>query len=299
MVGTCIQETLQQKYVFEDLSTESGVDVRNYDQVVTRIKESSSNIVLHLAAKTNVDACEEDKTADASHLSARGMQPDDFGLLDWHEWQEKNTAYAVNVVGTLNIARACKETGKKLIYVSTDFVFDGKKDTMYQEEDEPNPLSHYARTKWWGEQVVRKVHEDYIIVRFAYPYGTHHAVKKDFVRIIQARMALGEKVSGVTDQIITPSFAPDIAHALDNLMRHSVSNQTFHLVGSSSLSPYDIAVAIATQFGYDTQIIEKIRAREYYKDRAPRPQFLRVSNEKIVKRGVEMKTFQEGLRAIS
>ena len=147
--------------------------------------------------------------------------------------------------------------------------------------------------------MVRRLLNNYVIVRFAYPYGTHHAVKKDFVRVIRSRLESREEVRGVTDQMITPSFTPDIAHALDHLIGHVVQNQTFHLVGSDSLSPYDIVVAIAQQFGYDTQIIKKTTAGEFYKNRAPRPQFLKVSNEKIKKRGVAMKTFREGLKTLS
>jgi len=305
MIGSCIQETLHNTYSFEDLSTESGVDIRNFDQVLDRVKKSSSAVVLHLAAKTDVDGCEKDRIKDSKilrslskpDLALRDKDPMDFDI-DWKEWKNENTAYAVNVVGTLNIVRACKEANRRLIYISTDFVFDGRENKTYSEDDKPNPINYYAQTKWWGEQVVRNLLTNYVIVRFAYPYGTHHAVKKDFVRIIRSRLESGEEVAGITDQIITPSFAPDIAYALDHLIGHAVSNQTFHLVGSDSLSPYDIAVAIADQFGYDTQVIKKTTVEEFYKNRASRPQFLTVSNEKIRKRGVDMKTFREGLASL-
>ncbi|MBI4136619.1 NAD(P)-dependent oxidoreductase, partial [Candidatus Roizmanbacteria bacterium] len=282
MVGSCIQETLRDRYVFEDLSTESGVDVRDFDHVLARIQKSSSEVVLHLAAKTDVDGCEKDKLEDSERRGAK--DPNDF-TIDWKQWRTVSSAYAINVVGTLNIARACKEVHKRMIYVSTDFVFDGRENKTYTENDEPNPLSYYAQTKWWGEQVVRSMLSDYIIARFAFPYGTHHPVKKDFIRTIYERLESRQEVSIVSDQIITPSFAPDLARAIDHLISHAVHSQTFHLVGSDSLSPYEIAVAIARSFGYDTQIIKKTTAQEYYQNRAPRPQFLRVSNEKIRKRG--------------
>src|SRR3989344_4235798 len=134
LVGSRIVELLKDKYEFEP----SNVDVTSKDKIAKKITSSDAPIVLHLAAKTSVDGCEED------HSSAR----------------------AVNGVGTQNIVDACQKSSKKLIYISTDFVFDGSKD-LYSEEDKPNPINWYGRTKYEGEEIVKKSSTPWIIARIA------------------------------------------------------------------------------------------------------------------------------------
>jgi dTDP-4-dehydrorhamnose reductase len=298
MVGSCITDTLNNRYQFIDLSYTTGVDIRNRELLHTFIKEVGTDIVLHLAAKADVESCERDAESDAKLLPTEGFDVRTASNLDWRKWEQVNSAFAINVVGTLNLAMVCKELKKKLILISTDFVFDGKKEGRYTEEDTPHPINHYARTKYWSEQVVSTIMDDYLIVRLAFPYGTHHEEKKDFVQIIRDRLESNQKVKGVNDQIITPTYAPDIAYALDNLITHSVSNTVFHAVGSESLSPYQAAVAIAMQFGYDPQMVQNISAEKFYANRTVRPGKLAISNEKIIRRGVHFSSFIDGLKKI-
>jgi dTDP-4-dehydrorhamnose reductase len=124
LVGSRVVELLKDKYEFENLSRSSGVDITDKNQVLEKIKGSNAQVVLHLAAKTNVDGCELDKPL-----------------------KEKGEAWKINVEGVRNVAEACSQTNKKLIYISTDFVFDGTKDA-YSEEDIANPVNWYAQTKY-------------------------------------------------------------------------------------------------------------------------------------------------------
>ena len=217
LVGSRIVELLKGRYDFET----SDIDITDRQKIIDKIKSSDAPIVLHLAAKTNVDGCEKDRSA----------------------------VWAVNVVGTQNIVDACQESKKRLIYISTDFVFDGEKTSEYIEEDTPNPINWYAKTKYEGEKIVQTLSCPWIIARIAYPYRANFE-RNDFARAILKRLQDQKAVAGVTDHKFSPTFVDDITHALDALIK-SESTGIFHVVGSQSLSPYDAGVAIAKTFSFD------------------------------------------------
>jgi len=272
LVGSRIVELLSDKYEFENLSISTGVDITNRDVVLERIKASDAQIVLHLAAKTNVDGCEKDK--------ALG---------------EDGEAWKINVEGTKNIADACSQTNKKLIYISTDFVFDGTKE-VYSEEDIPNPINWYAQTKYEGEKIVQNLKTPWIIARIAYPYRANFT-KLDFFRAILSQLKKGESVTAVTDHIFTPTYIDDIASALDVLIGNNFQG-IFHVVGSQSLTPLDAVNLIAQEFELDKSKINKTTRSEFFNSRASRSFQLRLKNDKITKLGVQMRTFEQGLREI-
>lgn len=275
LVGSRIVELLQDKYEFENLSRSSGVDIVDKNQVLEKIKSSDAEIILHLAAKTDVDGCEKDK-----------------------ELGENGEAWKINVEGTRNVAEACLETNKKLIYISTDFVFDGTNPPAggYSEEDVPNPVNWYAQTKYAGEKNVEALRMPCIIARIAYPYRANFT-KLDFFRAILGRLKNGESVAAVTDHIFTPTYIDDIASALDVLIGNN-SQGKFHVVGNQSLTPFDAANLIADKFGLDKSKINKTTRSEFFKDRAPRPFQLVLKNDRITELGVQMRTFEQGLKEI-
>ena len=275
LVGSRVVELLGDKYQFENISRSVGIDVENKDAVLSKIKTSDAQIVLHLAAKTDVDGCEKDKVLGQS-----------------------GEAWKINVEGTRNIADACSQTNKKLIYISTDFVFDGENPPVdgYAEEDTPNPINWYAQTKYEGEKIVQELKTPWIIARIAYPYRASF-VKLDFFRAILQRLQKGETVLGVSDNIFNPTFIDDVALALDVLTNNN-SQGIFHVVGDQSLTPHEAALLIAKTFSLDQNLISKTTGAEFFKDRAKRSFQLRLKNDKIEKLGVRMKTFEEGLREI-
>src|SRR3989344_430 len=116
LVGSRIEELLKDKYQFEDLSLTTGVDITDSEKTLSLVTSSNASLVLHLAAKTDVNGCEEDKKEDIKILGYKdiGKQEEEFKI--------KKTAWAVNVLGTKNIVEACIKSGKKLIYISRDFV---------------------------------------------------------------------------------------------------------------------------------------------------------------------------------
>lgn len=269
LVGSRVVELLSDKYEFEDLSLATGYDITNFDEVVSCFKTSEANIVLHMAAKTDVDGCEDDK------------------ILG-----EEGGAWVVNVGGTQNIVVAAQKTGKRVVYISTDFVFDGTKE-FYTEDDLPNPINWYATTKYEGEKVVEKSGLSWVIIRIAYPYRSYFREKKDFVRKILEKMRNGGKIFAVSDHIVTPTFIDDIAISLDLILRKDVVG-IYHVVGSQSLTTYEAAKLIAKTFGLRANI-EPLTRSVYFKDRAFRPFKLVLKNDKIAKLGIKMRRFDEGL----
>ena len=144
MVGSRIRELLKEKYVIDDLSLDTGVDITNPTSLDIIKNDTEHEVVLHLAAKADVEGCEKDK-----------------------ELGEEGPAFKINVGGTKNVVDACKVSNKKLLYISTDFVFDGTKEPpyKYKEDDEPNPVNWYAMTKYKGEEVIQQSDVPFAILR--------------------------------------------------------------------------------------------------------------------------------------
>lgn len=273
LIGTKIVELLEDKYTFVDLSYATGIDITKPETLEALSNDTESKVVIHMAAKADVDGCENDK--------ALGIEGD---------------AYKINVKGTQNIVDACKKTQKKIIYISTDFVFDGENTPKdgYKETDLPYPVNWYSETKYLGEQAVLNSGLPYILMRIAYPYRSAFPLKKDFVQGILDRLQNQQEIKGVTDHIMNPTYVDDIAHAMDALIQ---GNHTgiFHVVGSNSITPYDAAIMIAETFGCNKDLITKTTRAEFFKDRAPRPFNLSMNNDKIKQLGVRMRSFREGL----
>ncbi len=266
LVGSRVTELLSDDFEFES----SDVDIRNKAEISKTIKNSVASLVLHFAAKTDVDSCENDK--------ASGKNGD---------------AWIINVVGTQNVAVACEESNKKMIYVSTDFVFDGESESPYKEEDKPNPMNWYGRTKYEGEIVVTDLLQSWTIVRLAYPYRVSFD-KLDFSRAIIIKLSRGEKVQAVSDHIFTPTFIDDFAAALILLIKNNAQG-IYHVVGSQFLTPYEAATLICEKLGFNKLQVTGVLRGEYFKNRAMRPASLALSNYKIRELGVRMRTFEEGL----
>lgn len=276
LVGSRITEILSDKYDFISLSRLTGTDIT--DSVsLTKIRDyPRANFVLHLAAKTDVDGCEKDKE--------QGMAGE---------------AWKINVTGAKNVAEICKEVGKKMIYISTDFVFDGKKPEgeSYTEEDIPDPLNWYGQTKYEGEKMIEQSGCSYAILRIAYPYRARFDVKKDFMRAILGHLQEGLEIKAVTDHIFCPTFIDNVARAIERIVKNDARG-IYHAVGSEALTPYNASMKIAEVFCLPKDLISKTNREEYFQERAPRPFNLTLRNDKIQKLGVKMMGFEEGLRII-
>ncbi len=278
LVGTRIAELLEDKYVIDDLSLTNGVDITDPSSLDVIKNDTEHEVVLHLAAKADVEGCEKDKP--------EGVE---------------GAAYKINVGGTKNVVDACIAGNKRLLYISTDFIFDGTKEPpyKYKEEDTPNPVNWYAMTKYKGEEVIQNSSVSFVILRIAYPFRRDEfALKKDFVHAIMGRLANNQPITAVTDHLMTPTYIDDIAYAIDAVIAQKATG-IYHVVGSQSLTPYDAFMLIAKRFGYDKNLISKTTREDFFQGKAPRPFNLSISNDKITQLGVNMRTFEDGLGEIT
>lgn len=259
LVGSRVRDLLNNEFEFIGIP-HNEVDITNVNAVKTYMRTIDADMLLHLAAFTNVDACEVDK----------------------------ETAWNVNVEGTRNLFEASRERNIKFIYMSTGFVFDGETPPFF-EDSKPNPLSYYGRTKYEGEKIVDG---NGMIIRIDYPYGSSVDHKKDVVTSILDGLREKKPLKGITDQIFTPTYIDDIAEGLRHLLNH-FSPQTIHLVGADSLSGYDVIKTIGEVFDVDTGWIGETTYSEYYENKAQRPRNNTIKSH--VNTFYPMKTFKEGL----
>jgi len=229
------------------------LDLSRPETVAEGIAAHGADWVIHCAAYTQVDKAEE----------------------------ERELAYRINRDAARAVAEGARESGARLVHVSTDFVFDGSQSHPYREEDAANPLSVYGRSKWEGEQAVREALPEAIILRTAWVYGVHgHNFVKTMLRLAAER----DELRVVDDQIGTPSWTADIARAIQSLMASDVSG-TWHFTNEGVASWYDFAESI---LGLGRELGFPLRARRVrpiptsdFPTPAKRPPYSVLSKEKI------------------
>jgi len=260
---------------FIDLSLDTGYDILKPQGLEEAFKNSKADTIFNFAAFTDTNA-------------------------SWLQRGDKTAlCYQLNVVGAQNIINLCQKYQKNLVHISTDFVFDGTKDTAYTEKDTPNPIEWYGQTKYEAEKLVESSGLNYKIVRIAYPYRAHYPKKVDFVRKIIQKFKDREQLHLFSDQITTTTFVDDIALGLIKLSDLPQSG-LYHLVGSSSQSPYELALAIAAEFNFKSELIQETSLETYISTQAsdcrPWQKKLIISNQKFINdTGLTPKTLKEGL----
>ncbi len=210
------------------------MDILRREETIARIVDARPNLVIHAAAYTAVDRAEE----------------------------EPEAAEAVNVQGTRAVAEGALMCGACLIYISTDYVFNGRKGEPYLEEDETDPLNVYGRTKLEGERVVTEVLLHYLIVRTAWLFGPDGP---NFVEGMARRARAGERVEVVDDQTGSPTYAPHLAKAMADLYKARVKG-LINVVNSGSCSWYGLAREIYRLAGAPPELVVPVTS-----DRVPRP----------------------------
>lgn len=269
LVGTRIQELLS-IYEFTDLSLSTGIDITDNSQVFDTFSKNDSSWVLHLAALADVDACEKNK----------------------------ELAYKVNVLGTRNIVEACKKFNKKLIHISTDFVFCDDKDE-YFEDSKRTSVNYYAETKILAEDEVSRGLDakNWVILRLSHPYKlpVENEPKKSFFQRMYEILKKGEDLTAISDFYSRPTYIDDIASVIDKLIKLNLSG-TYNCVGGNLLTGFDEARQICEVFGFDAKKVKQVKLDDYFENRAKRPHKLNLNNDKIEREtGVQMRTFKEGL----
>ena len=213
------------------------LDLKAEQQILDKIKPQG---VVHAAALTDVDKCE----------------------------MEKELAWKTNVEATTNLVRLCKEHDVYLVYVSTDYVFDGEKG-RYKEMDDPAPINHYGLTKLKGEEAVQALNK-YCIARGSVIYGSTPATgKTNFALWLLDKLRKKEEVKIITDQWNSPTLNVSMAEMILQILEKRV-NGIFHLAGATRLSRYEFAEHLAETFNLDPKYIKPVQS-EHIKWIAQRP----------------------------
>ena len=244
-----------------------GTDIEDFD--ITDQKETLEALldirpqwVVNVAAHTQVDRCEK----------------------------EIELAFGVNAEGVKNLALACKEVQAKLFHVSTDYVFDGKKQKPYVEEDTPVPISVYGQSKLKGESYIHDILDDFIIIRIAGLYGKGGT---NFVNTIIKAAQEKDELTVVNDQWVSPTYAVDLSKAMGVLIKVSPKG-IFHLVNNGYCTWYQFACKIL-EFAGSTSRAVPISSDQLNRF-AKRPDFSVLDCKKFNDvTGMEMRSWEEAI----
>ena len=259
-LGTALQETLAgHQLLCLDLPEH---DICQGPAIRQTIASFNPDVVIHSAAMTHVDGCEQDPDA----------------------------AYRVNGLGTQNVALACQDAGAAMVYVSTNEVFDGRATRPYLEWDPPNPVGAYGRSKWAGERFTEMLLNRFYVVRTAWLYarGGNNFVSK----ILQAADERGE-LAVVTDEVSSPTYAPDLAAAIAQLIttqRYGI----YHFTNEGICSRFDLAREVLRRSGRGHVPLHPITSDQYQRLAKP-PLYTPIRNFCGAALGIRLRPWQEAL----
>lgn len=245
-----------------------GVDIDEMDitdkiSVEKVIGEAAPDVVVHCAAYTAVDAAEDNEA-----LCRR-----------------------VNADGTRNIAEVCKKLDCKMVYISTDYVFDGQGTRPWEPDDERHPLNVYGQTKYEGELVVQENLSKYFIVRIAWVFGKNG---KNFVKTMLKLAETHDKLTVVNDQFGSPTYTYDLARLLVDMIQTDKYG-IYHATNEGICTWYEFACEIFRQAGVKIEVTP-VPASEY-PTKAKRPENSRLDKSKLTENGFErLPSWQDALR---
>lgn len=249
-------------------SADIQLDITDKYAVETVLKELQPDAVIHCAAWTAVDAAEDE--------------------------ENKEKVYAVNVTGTRNIAEVCKKNNCKMIYISTDYVFDGQGTEPWQADCKDfAPLNYYGQTKLEGELAVAELLDKFFIVRIAWVFGLNG---KNFIKTM---INVGKKydtVRVVNDQIGTPTYTYDLARLLVDMVETEKYGYYHATNEGGYISWYDFCCEFYKQYGLKTKVIP-VTTEEYGLSKAARPFNSRLDKSKLKEMGFEpLPTWQDAVK---
>ena len=217
-------------------------------KIIDLIKSLKPDVVIHTAAHPSVDICEiNHKIADMLHVDV-----------------------------TQNIVDICHSINSKLIYISTDAVFEGKLNKLYTENDEPNPINYYGTTKLRAEKVILNVSRN-VVLRTSVIYGWHD--RSRFTNWILEYLKEKKLVDPFSDQYNTPTLVDDLAKSIIKIIEQDISG-LYHATGKTCINRYEFALKLANKFGYDKNLITSVTSAQKKQD-APRPNATCLNSKKL------------------
>lgn len=243
------------------------LDITDSEAIASVLAEVKPDVVVHCAAWTAVDAAEDE--------------------------ENKEKVFSINAKGTENIAKVCKELDCKMIYISTDYVFDGQGERPWEPDDKNYaPLNVYGESKLQGEQAVSSILEKYFIVRIAWVFGLNG---KNFIKTMINVGKTHDEVRVVNDQIGTPTYTYDLSRLLVD-MAETDKYGYYHATNEGGyISWYDFCVEFYKQYGLETKVTP-VTTAEYGLSKAARPFNSRLDKSKLVEAGfTPLPTWQDAV----
>lgn len=231
--------SIEEEFVFDSQSY-IQLDISNRNEVKKIIYDFCPDFIINAAAFTNVDKCES----------------------------ERETAWKINVKGVEYLSEAARVLDSHLIHISSDYIFDGK-NGPYSENDIPNPLGYYARTKLASENVLKISGTKNTIIRTNVLYGTAKYSRPDFVKWVVDSIRSGKEIKIVDDQFNNPTFIDDLVQAINRIIELRKEG-LYNIGGSEVLSRFDFTMIIADFFNLDKSLIKRIKTEDL-KQPARRP----------------------------
>lgn len=250
--------------------TYESVDLTLKTQVMQLLEKHRPTHIIHTAALTNVDYCE----------------------------LHQKECWKANVDAVSYLIEACEKYHIHLVHISTDFIFDGEKGSLYVEQDQPNPISYYGQSKLTAEDLVAKSTISYAILRTILVYGVSKDMSRsNIVLWVKSSLEKGHEINVVTDQFRTPTLAEDLAKACVQASKKAVQG-IFHIGGPEYMSIYQIAHQVADFFELNKALINSATSSDI-KQPAQRPPKTGFDISKARKElNYQPKTFKEGLTLV-
>jgi dTDP-4-dehydrorhamnose reductase len=249
--------------------THADIELANLDSVSKCLKELQPQLVVNTAAMHHVERCE----------------------------QEPEKAFAVNALGSRNLALVTRDLGAVLMHVSTDYVFDGSKGSPYEEQDAPRPLSVYGNTKLSGEYFVRSTTPRHFVLRTSALYGKNPCRAKGGLNFIELMLKVAKErgeVRVVDSEVVTPTATAELAQQMVVLSRSTCYGQ-YHATAEGSCSWFEFAQAIFSVT--NTRVNVKIAAPDEFPAKVPRPKYSVLENRALKNRELNIfRPWQRGLR---
>jgi len=251
----------------------SYADVRDYGEISKSIKEFTPDLIINLAALTDMEYCE----------------------------REPQSAWLTNALGAENVGLVANEIDATYVYISTAGIFDGRQD-YYSDFDSPNPLSIYAKSKYYGERFATEHVRKHYAVRAGWMMGGGPRKDKKFINKIYRQIAKGSKdLYVVNDKSGTPTYTVDFAAGIHGLVESDLYG-VYNQVCSGSATRFDVAVEFVRLLGLDNKVQVKEVSSDFFKEEyfAPRPASEMLVNVKLTARGLNvMRDWRECLREYS
>ena len=203
------------------------MDLKNYEMISSVLTEIKPDVVIHLGAMTGVDICEKEKTS----------------------------ASEINTKATEIIAKECSKLNSFLVYVSTDYVFDGNFG-MYKEDDVANPLGFYGKSKLEGEKAVQNFSTNWCIARTSTPFGLH-PTKKSFPMWVIENLQKQKQIDVLIDQFTSPTYIPNLSRMLIEISERRITG-IIHVAGASKISRYQMASMVSDKLNLDGTLLKQI-----------------------------------------